>query len=424
MGERTGSGNTKLVHAANILASIPSVRSTPALAHSIITNMAWQDRQYRIDPSDWRGEPRWKRALRRVFSGDDFFSWGFPLFRLWGIQVRLHLFFAAYIIIELLMAAFASDRMGLGFTAMRIGSLFILVLIHEFGHCFACRWVGGHADRIVMWPLGGLASVAPPRNWKASLITTLGGPAVHLVIGPILALVMLAMGAPLGVIVFNPFAPSAVISDPWFLEQGRSVAMLRWGIWFTYFSNAALFLFNMLLVMFPMDAGRVFQELLWSRIGYKRSMLIATTVGIALAAVIGLVALTAPPQSGMNILFGIALFAGLTSYQERKRVEMLDEFSFASDDPWRGFSLSRTNARGGADLYAPDDRADRPSRPSAAARRLEAELAQAQKEQAEVDRILEKVGREGLASLSRAERNLLKRATDRQREREQRAGRR
>ena len=61
---------------------------------------------------------------------------------------------------------------------------------------------------------------------------------------------------------------------------------------------------------------------------------------------------------------------------------------------------------------------------AAAARRLEAEMAQAQKEQAEVDRILEKVGREGLASLSRAERNLLKRATDRQREREQRAGRR
>ena len=38
-------------------------------------------------------------------------------------------------------------------------TLFLIVLLHEFGHALACRQVGGHADEIVLWPLGGIAFV-------------------------------------------------------------------------------------------------------------------------------------------------------------------------------------------------------------------------------------------------------------------------
>lgn len=34
--------------------------------------------------------------------------------------------------------------------------LFAIVLLHEFGHALACRSVGGKAERILLWPLGGL----------------------------------------------------------------------------------------------------------------------------------------------------------------------------------------------------------------------------------------------------------------------------
>jgi len=37
------------------------------------------------------------------------------------------------------------------------GHPFGIVLLHEFGHCFASRWVGGERDEIMMTPLGGLA---------------------------------------------------------------------------------------------------------------------------------------------------------------------------------------------------------------------------------------------------------------------------
>lgn len=34
------------------------------------------------------------------------------------------------------------------------------VLIHELGHALAARRVGGHADGILLWPLGGCGASA------------------------------------------------------------------------------------------------------------------------------------------------------------------------------------------------------------------------------------------------------------------------
>ncbi len=41
-------------------------------------------------------------------------------------------------------------------------ALFLIVMFHEFGHSLACRQVGGAANQIVLWPLGGVAYVDPP----------------------------------------------------------------------------------------------------------------------------------------------------------------------------------------------------------------------------------------------------------------------
>ena len=38
-------------------------------------------------------------------------------------------------------------------------ALFAIVMLHEFGHALACRQVGGTANQIVLWPLGGIAYV-------------------------------------------------------------------------------------------------------------------------------------------------------------------------------------------------------------------------------------------------------------------------
>ena len=58
-------------------------------------------------------------------------------------------------------------------------ALFGIVLLHEFGHALACRQVGGTADRIMLWPLGGVAYVNPPSRPGATLWSLAAGPLVN-----------------------------------------------------------------------------------------------------------------------------------------------------------------------------------------------------------------------------------------------------
>src|SRR5262249_49751880 len=64
-------------------------------------------------------------------------------------------------------------------------ALFIIVLIHEFGHALACKSVGGRADRIVLWPLGGVAFVQPPERPGAHLWSIAAGPLVNVALLPL-----------------------------------------------------------------------------------------------------------------------------------------------------------------------------------------------------------------------------------------------
>jgi fumarate reductase subunit D len=70
-------------------------------------------------------------------------------------------------------------------------------MLHEFGHSLACRQVGGKAERIVLWPLGGVAYVSPPQRPGATLWSIAAGPLVNVVLAPILT-ALCVVGARLG----------------------------------------------------------------------------------------------------------------------------------------------------------------------------------------------------------------------------------
>ncbi len=356
--------------------------------------MSWQERNYR----DHGQDGVFRRAFRRIFAQpDNFFSWSIPLFRFSGITVRIHIFYILYIVTTMLWSV--GDRVDFIYSAMSMGVLFLLVLLHEFGHCFACRWVGGEASEIVMWPLGGLAMCHPPRTWKASLITTVGGPMVNVILVPVLALTLLAMGASAqNVLLFNPFLPGEVLGTAWF---NSPLNYVRIGVWWAYYINLTLLAFNVLLPMFPLDGGRIVQELMWSRIGYRESMLKATLVGLIAAVALGLFAMTARGSSsggGASNLLGIALFAGITCYSERRRVQMMDEFSSEYDAALEAQQAQRVREA--------NERSSRKQE-----RQRETEAAR----QAEVDRILTKIREHGMGSLSRQEQSTLRGETERKR---------
>src|SRR4051812_50009906 len=115
--------------------------------------MGFQDRPYYRDGGGSTSNP-----LMWLVSGS------VDLFTAFGIRVRAH---ASLIVTIVLVLVFG---LGQGFTwqdrVQSMGILFLVVLLHEFGHCFAARSVGGEADEILMHPLGGLALTRPPhRPW-------------------------------------------------------------------------------------------------------------------------------------------------------------------------------------------------------------------------------------------------------------------
>jgi Zn-dependent protease len=281
--------------------------------------------------------------------------------------------------------------MGVGYVAIGMGVLFLIVLLHEFGHCFACRWVGGEADQILMWPLGGLAFTAPPEGWKASFVTTAGGPLVNVLIAPVAAAGVLAAGGGIDALVFNPFNPTFALLQ---LTSWWGVAL-----WWVYYLNLVLLAFNVLMPMFPLDGARMVQELLWARIGRRRSMQIAVNVGLVTAVVVGVLGLT----GGESRLFGLAVFCGLTCWMERRNLQFMEDPALAGYDFERGY-----RGMPGA--------AGREEEPAAAESKREARRREREeREQADVDRILGKIAESGLASLTRGERAALHRATERKR---------
>ena len=90
------------------------------------------------------------------------------LFRFSEIDVFLHWswFLLAFYEINARKGSYSS----IGWNVAEYLALFLIVTLHEFGHSLACRQVGGQANQIVLWPLGGVAYVNPMNEWSGNAI--------------------------------------------------------------------------------------------------------------------------------------------------------------------------------------------------------------------------------------------------------------
>lgn len=350
--------------------------------------MSWHERPYAGGDSGGGG---WRFAENPL-------TWAPSIGRVAGIRIRLHFLFILYIVFELLKSPY-----GLAFEAQYLFVLFGSVFLHELGHCFAARHVGGRADEVLLWPLGGLAFVDAPRRPWPQFVTVVWGPMVNVLLAAAAWIVLrFATDAPDYARSFHPFAPLYVDFDQPLTSFSTWVGVI-------FRLNYAMLLFNMLCPMYPMDAGRILQAALWPKLGYARSMLITTTVGMFTAIGLGLLAVSR--DGGINFtMLSIAMLGYMICLQERQVAK-----AGMSDGGFGDFEFSSSAAP-----------AERPKREGWLTRwrrrRIETQRRQARehaaREQAEVDRILAKVHDHGLASLSRGERRTLETATRRQREQE------
>lgn len=347
------------------------------------------------DRGSFEGRGRWGRFFGRILENpENPLGWSVRMFVAAGIDVRIHLVTVIFMIgVVLASIPTIGERgwMHLFSLSFSMVALFVVVLLHEFGHCFGARFSGGSATRIVMLPIGGLALANPEYNWKSHLITAAAGPAVNVAIMPLTAGALYLSGWS-SVIFFNPFAPMATVSAIESSSNLMTVALQS--LWWLHFINFVILAFNLLLIFFPFDGGRIVQSLMWARMGYLRSMTTAVYVGLIGAGLMLVVALVL----GQSMLVAIGAFGLIACWLERTRLRAADEVT--------GYMPSDHAGLGG--VAGIPHEPDEPSGPSRAERKR---IEQEEKEQAELDRILEKISRTGIASLSAVERRLLSKQT-------------
>lgn len=177
------------------------------------------------------------------------------LFRYSGIQVSLH--WTWFLAAAYFFSTRGDDYSSPVWNLVEYLALFVIVLMHEFGHSLACRSTGGRSEDIVLWPLGGIAFVAPPQRPGAQLWSIAAGPLVNVALAPVLYLVV-RVAAGRGLHIENPDLFECLVSV-------RNI-------------NLGLLIFNMLPI-YPLDGGQILRSLLWFGIGPVNSLLVATVLG-------------------------------------------------------------------------------------------------------------------------------------------------
>jgi Zn-dependent protease len=181
------------------------------------------------------------------------------LFRFAGINVFLHW---SWFLVAVFQVSYRSQLpngySSLSWCVYEYLALFLIVLLHEFGHSLACRSVGGRADQIVLWPLGGVAFVDPPPRPGATLWSIAAGPLVNVLLIPIL-------GA------------------AWFLAKSFNWPETNLNLYNLIssicFINILLLCFN-ILPIYPLDGGQILRSLLWFFLGRARSLMVASGIGL------------------------------------------------------------------------------------------------------------------------------------------------
>src|SRR2546423_13576289 len=104
-------------------------------------------------------------------------SWSLPIFRIAGIQLRIHITFL------LLIGWLAIGYYAQGGSAMALGRilfvllLFLCVVLHEFGHAIAAKNFGINTPDITLLPIGGGARLGRmPRGPPPEVIISPAGP--------------------------------------------------------------------------------------------------------------------------------------------------------------------------------------------------------------------------------------------------------
>jgi Zn-dependent protease len=232
-------------------------------------------------------------------------SRSFRLFKLFGIEVFVHWSWFLVAAFQFYYRPWPGTPYWHAATYL---SMFAIVTLHEFGHALACRSVGGRAESIILWPLGGIAFVRPPQRPGPVLWSIAAGPLVNVLLIPVtMMLWVLLIGG----------------------TEMKHWSDLQWFVASIAGINGLLLAFN-LLPIYPLDGGQIVQAILWFFMGRARSLNITATFGLICAVGLGALALWAAEYW----LLLMALFLGFQAYNGRRMARVLASMDAAAPPPY------------------------------------------------------------------------------------------
>lgn len=334
-------------------------------------------------------------------------AWSLPLGRLFGTNIRVHIILPLVGLgmwLRVVTDKDAPPEIGAAAAAV-LGLMFLSILLHEFGHVFTARAVGGDADEILLWPLGGLAFADVPHSPRPHLLTALGGPAVNLALCALSAGVLVAIGVwpPLNPFTSDPYFPQLTtwldgeVNSTWYLTLAARMFWVNWVLfWFA------------LLPAYPLDGGRALHAVLWARTDFREALTTAAYVGFVTMLCLFVVAIFRDSV----LLFALSVFIYLNCRQQILQTET------GSDDSPLGYDFSQGYTSLNKEAAAPPRR-----RPNflqrwlqrRAAQRAQRDLQEREAEERRMDELLEKVQQHGLTALTDEERRFLNRVSARYR---------
>ncbi|MEN9414460.1 MAG: hypothetical protein RLZ62_764, partial [Bacteroidota bacterium] len=244
------------------------------------------------------------------------------IFTAFGIPVFIHWTFG-FIFVFILWNA-QSEGMTtmetLTYTALFM-SLFVCVLLHEYGHALAARRYGVKTQDIVLMPIGGVARLEKmPDKPMQEFVVAIAGPMVNVVIAILLMLGIWLLTDPAYIELMANLVISAEEGNEIIEETGIQIPQtLQFAINLAIL-NIVLVIFNM-IPAFPMDGGRVFRALLSMKTGRPKATRIASMVGQVIAGLIIFYGIWT--NAFMTIVLGLFVIYGARSENAMVQLEDL-----------------------------------------------------------------------------------------------------
>ncbi|WP_223550350.1 site-2 protease family protein [Aestuariivivens sp. NBU2969] len=220
-----------------------------------------------------------------------------------GIKIIVHwtfFFLILWIVFSELKRGGNSE--SIFFNIVLVLAVFGCVVLHELGHALAAKRFGIGTKKIVLLPIGGMASLERiPESPKQEFLVTLAGPLVN-----ILIVVILYFIVPVDEFVRLNFTETFEILMSFTIQNF---------LFYLFLVNLGLVIFNF-IPAFPMDGGRILRALLAIKLAPVKATQIASSIGQFIAILFLFTGLLYNP-----FLIIIALFVFLGAHGENQIIQ-------------------------------------------------------------------------------------------------------